>query len=78
LKITSRTVEGIYGKSIQLLGKNSAVVLAPGCDKKAQMVESRRYKERPHLVTPGKQKGEYRCEKTVRILMAYDFALILL
>jgi len=36
------TVEGIYGKSIELLGKNSAVVLTPGCDKKAWMVESRR------------------------------------
>ena len=63
------TVEGIYEKSVELLGKNGAVVLAPGCDKKA----------RPHLVTPGKQKGEYRCEKkTVRILMAYEFAPILL
>lgn len=57
------TVEGIYRKSIELLGKHNAVVLAPGCDEKARMVESRRYKERPHLVTPGKQKGEYRCEK---------------
>ena len=57
------TVEGIYGKSIEFLGKHNAVVLAPGCDEKARMVESRRYKERPHLVTPGKQKGEYRCEK---------------
>ena len=37
--------------------------LAPGCDEKTRMVESRRYKERPHLVTPGKQKGECRCEK---------------
>ena len=27
------------------------------------MVESRRYKERPHLVTPGKQKGDYGCGK---------------
>lgn len=46
------TVEGIYGKSIEFLGKHNAVVLAPGCDEKARMVESRRYKERPHLVTP--------------------------
>ena len=33
-KPTDATVEGIYGKSIELLGKNNAVVLGPGCDKK--------------------------------------------
>lgn len=36
------TVEEIYGKSIELLGKNNAIVLEPSCDEKARMVESRR------------------------------------
>ena len=49
--------------SLWLQGKNNAVVLTPSCDEKARMVDSRRYKERPHLFTPGKQKGKYRCEK---------------
>lgn len=33
------TVDGIYGKSMKLLGKNNTVVLAPGYDKKARMLE---------------------------------------
>ena len=62
-KPTEFTFEGIYGKSIELLGKNNAIVPAQGCDKNARMVESPRYKERPYLVTPGKLKGENRCKK---------------
>ena len=27
------------------------------------MIEITRFKERPHLVAPGKRKGKYRCEK---------------
>jgi len=57
------TVEGIYKKAVELLGNENGIVRAPGCGEKARMVESRRLKERPHLVTPGKKKGEYRCEK---------------
>ena len=60
------TVEGIYKKAVELLGKENGIVRAPGCGEKARMVESRRLKERPHLVTPGKKKGEYRCEKNCR------------
>ena len=59
----SETIKGIYAKSLELLQKPNAIVPAPGCDVKARMVESRRLKERPHLVTPGKGRGEYKCEK---------------
>ena len=59
----SETIKGIYEKAVELLQKPNAIVRAPGCDVKARMVESRRLKERPHLVTPGKGKGEYKCEK---------------
>ena len=57
------TIKGIYEKANNLLHKPNAIVPAPGCDPKARMVESSRFKERPHLVVPGKKKGEYRCEK---------------
>ena len=53
------TVEGIYKKAVQLLGKENGIVRAPGCGEKVRMVKSRRLKERTHLVTPGKKKGEY-------------------
>ena len=59
----SETIKGIYEKANKLLHKPNAVVFAPGCDSKARMIESTRFKERPHLVTPRKRKGEYRCEK---------------
>ena len=59
----SETIKGIYAKSVELLQKPNAIVPAPGCDVKVRMVESRRLKERPHLVTPGKGAGEYKCEK---------------
>ena len=52
------TVEGIYKKAVELLGRENGIVRAPGCGEKVRMVESRRLKERPHLVTPGKKKGE--------------------
>ena len=57
------TIKGIYEKANNLLHKPNAIVPAPGCDPKARMVESSRFKERPHLVIPGKKKGEYCCEK---------------
>ena len=56
------TIKGIYEKAKVLLGKQNSIVPAPGCDPKARMVESTRFRDKPHLVTPGK-KGEYRCEK---------------
>ena len=49
----SETIKGIYAKSVELLQNPNAIVPAPGCDVKAQMLESRRLKESPHLVTPG-------------------------
>ena len=48
---------------VELLQKPISIVPAPGCDVKVRMVESRRLKERPHLVTPGKGTGEDKCEK---------------
>ena len=56
------TIKGIHEKAKALLGKQNSIVPAPGCDPKARMVESTRFRDKPHLVTPGK-KGEYRCEK---------------
>ena len=56
------TIKGIYEKAKLILEKKNAIVPAPGCDPKARMVESTRFKDKPHLVIPGK-KGEYRCEK---------------
>ena len=49
----SETIKGIYARSVELLQNPNAIVPAPGCDVKAQMLESRRLKESPHLVTPG-------------------------
>ena len=57
---TDATVEGIYGKSIELLGKNNAVVPGPGYDKKAWMVESRKY----ILSRQGRKKENIRVRKT--------------
>ena len=59
----SETIKGIYAKSVEFLQKPNAIVPAPGCDVKARMVESRRLKETPHLVTPSKGTGECKCEK---------------
>ena len=53
------TVEGIYKKAVELFGKENGIVRALGCGEKVRMVKSRRLKERPQLVTPGKKKGEY-------------------
>jgi hypothetical protein len=57
-----RTIKGIYEKAKLILKKKNAIVPASGCDPKARMVESTRFKDKLHLVIPGK-KGEYCCEK---------------
>ena len=66
------TVKGNYGKSIELLGKNSAVVLAPICDLKARMVENRRYKKRPILTRKGSKRDNIGVKKIVLIFKAMN------
>ncbi|KAK3749032.1 hypothetical protein QZH41_006225 [Actinostola sp. cb2023] len=57
------TVRGMIEKAVELLCKPGGMSPAPGCDPHSKMVASHRFKDRPHLVTKGKAKGEYRCEK---------------
>ena len=69
-------MEGIYKKAVELLGKENGIVRAPGCGEKARMVESRRLKERPHLVTPGKRKGNIDVRKTALTITVSEFVHI--
>lgn len=56
------TMRGVYKKATDLIISKNKVVPAPGFDDSARMVASARFKDRPHLVVEGKQKGEFRYE----------------
>jgi hypothetical protein len=58
------TVRGMWDKAVQLVSSPGKMSPAPGCAPTSRMVASHRFKDWPHLVTKGKAKDEYKCEKS--------------
>jgi hypothetical protein len=58
------TVRGMWDKAVQLVSSPGKMSPAPGCAPTSRMVASHRFQDRPHLVTKGKAKDEYKCEKS--------------
>ena len=58
------TARGIYNKAYVLLHTPGHISKAPGLDAQSRMVSSVTNKKRPHLVSKGRSKGEFRCERS--------------
>jgi hypothetical protein len=57
------SIEGMYKKACELVNSPGNITQAPGCPDDARVVASRSG-IRPHIVMPGKAKGQFLCESS--------------